>query len=629
MPGDRASQTILAPAFFNLCAKMRINSKRFGLCPLIPIRTQRYAVEQIIKGIGEGIHQFVILKPRQACITTIVQAFTLYWMMRHPGMSGGFAIDDNPKLMAKNYEFRQMHGSLDLRDVDFHVPVDKDTREMVALKNGSVLHFDNANKREKGTLFRSIGLNFFHGSECGYWKDEDGLLSLMGTFDDTFPHRLYIFESTAHGFNLFRKMCRKAASATTARFIFIPWYFHDWYRIDPEKDELGIFDKYWDGMINAEEEQWVVWAKEHLNYDVSPNEIAWWRWMLEEQFFGNLEALYQEYPPTPDHAFQYGGSNFFGAEALRQTTLAIDSPANTHPAKYFRFNFGKGISDVQITECDGRKGYYHLAVWDAPRAGEGVQYAIGVDPAYGMTERSDYSSIQVLRCYADGLEQVAEFAMRGINTKQFSYVILYLYAAYHISDDFDNVMWATELQGGGAAVVTEVQQIQQDLGGVYDKLGRHFESLRGYIYKRIDSLTSGTGAKHWQTNERNKSQFLHSIKSKLEGGSLIVRSLPLVEEMSIMIRDANGIIESSEGKHEDLIMSLGLAVMIYDDHLWYELADTEYTLSQGLRQRELLLRGATPGDLISMRMFQWIREHRDIQAEREESLRDAISDIGG
>jgi hypothetical protein len=626
VPGDRSRETIIPGAFFNLCSKIKINSKRLGPCPLIPIRTQRYVIEKVIEGLNAGIHQFVILKCRQACTTTILQAFTVYWQMRFPGVCGGFAIDDNPKMQKKNFEYRQMLGSLDPRNTDFFVPIAKETREMVALDNGSSMNFENANKREKGTLFRSIGLNFFHGSEVGFWNDPDGLLSLMSTFDDAYPHRLYLFESTAHGFNLFRKMCHKAQVATSARFIFIPWYFHDWYRIE-RSDELGRFERYWDGMLNAEEEEWVFWAKEHFDYVVLPEQIAWWRYMLSEEFMDNLEGLYQEYPPTPEHAFQYGGNIFFGAEELRQVTNEIESPSYTHPPKYFRFKFGKGLTDVDISPCEGRSGYYHLAVWDAPRSGEGVQYAMGVDPAHGMTERSDYSSIQVLRCYADGLEQVAEFAMRGISTKQLSYALLYLYAAYHVTDDFDNVMWTTELQGGGAAVVNEVEEIQQDLAGVYDKLGRHFDSLRGYTYKRIDSLTPGPGAKHWQTNERNKTQFLHIIKSKFESGSLIVRSLPLIQEMAIMLRSPDGVIESSEGKHEDLVMSLGIAVMIYVDHLFYELADSEYTIESGLRQRELLMRGATAGDLVSMRMFQWIREKRDVQAEREASLQEALSEF--
>ena len=627
MPGVIDPQNAIHPgAFFNLCSKLWIPSKRLGNCRLIPLATQVYLIEEIVNGLNEGIHRFVVLKCRQAMITTITLAFLIYWMMRHPGMSGGFAIDDNDKRMAMNYLFRQMIHSLDPNDPQFYVPLELERREMVAFKNGSKLHFENANKREKGTLFRSIGLNLFHGSEVGYWNDEDGLLSLMSALDQDYPNRLYVFESTAHGFNLFRKMCLKAAEASSARFIFIGWWRHPWYRIE-QNDQLDRFNKYWDGQLNGEEEEWVSFVKEKYDFDIVPEQIAWWRWMLDEEFQDNLQALYQDHPPTPDHAFQYGGNVFFNPEILRKTTMELEKPSNTYKPAYFRLRFGNGLLDTEFESMVGRQGYYHLAIWDAPRAGEGVQYSIGVDPAFGMTDHSDYSSIQVLRCYADGLEQVAEFAMRGISTKQLAFAVLYLFAAYHISEDFDNVMWNTELQGGGAAVINEIEAIQQDVGGLYDKLGRHFDSLRGYTYKRVDALTPGYSAKHWQTNRRNKDQFLHLIKSMFETGSLIIRSPDLIREMAIMLRSPDGYIESSDGKHEDLVMSLGVALMNYQDHIRYDLGDTDFTLARGLKTRELLIRGANADDLVSMRLFEWVRERRDRQADREEQLRDALSEF--
>src|SRR5260221_192580 len=228
MPGIiTPNQTSINPAaFLNLCSKIGIESKRYGTCPLVPIATQVYLIEEIVKGLNEGVHQFVVLKPRQSGTTTIILAFLMYWMMRFPGVTGGFAIDDNDKRTAMNYVYRRMIHSLDPADHDFYVPLNMERREMVAFENGSKLHFENANKREKGTLFRSIGLNLFHGSEVGLWNDQDGLLSLMSALDQESANRSYVFESTAVAFNRFRKMCYKAMEASSARFIFIGWCGH-------------------------------------------------------------------------------------------------------------------------------------------------------------------------------------------------------------------------------------------------------------------------------------------------------------------------------------------------------------------------------------------------------------------
>src|SRR5260221_1151287 len=256
-------------------------------------------------------------------------------------------------------------------------------------------------------------------------------------------------------------MCSVAERSLTAEFIFIGWWMHHWYKVE-ETDP--IYQKYWDGQLNEEEKTWAEEIRLRYGYLLQPGQIAWWRKMLEEDFMGNREALLKEYPPLPEDAFQYGGNVFFSAEALKQTTVSINSPSNEYTPRYFRFKFGQNINDIEITECSGAGGYYHMAVWDSPRAGEGVMYALGCDPAWGMTEKSDYSSAQVFRSYADGMEQVAEFAMRGINTDQFAYAILILFAAYNINPDVANVVWNIEVQGGGGAVITRIEQIQMDLG---------------------------------------------------------------------------------------------------------------------------------------------------------------------
>src|SRR5271156_1549378 len=254
-----------------MCMKMRINSKRFGSCTLVPIKTQRYLIEEIIKGINAGLHQFVVLKCRQSGTTTIVLAFLIYWLNRHRGLTGFFAIDDNDKKTLCNLVFRQMAESLIAEGEDWIYPMTTERRELVGFKNGSKIAFDNANKRAKGTLGRSIGINLFHGSEVGFWSDEDGLLSLMASFDDRNPNRLYIFESTACGFNLFQKMCVKAETATTAKFIFIGWWLHDWYVI-PRDDQLQRFDRYWDGQINPEEEVWTREVFARYGYEIQPEQ---------------------------------------------------------------------------------------------------------------------------------------------------------------------------------------------------------------------------------------------------------------------------------------------------------------------------------------------------------------------
>src|SRR6266446_3295751 len=130
-------------AFKLMCCKMRINSKRLGPCPLIPTSTQEYLISEIIKGLSEGVHWFVVLKGRQAKVTTIVLASVIYWMLRHPGMTGLFAIDEGDLKTEMNLLFRDMVKSLEEAGDDWFVPMDVERRELVKFVNGSRISFDN------------------------------------------------------------------------------------------------------------------------------------------------------------------------------------------------------------------------------------------------------------------------------------------------------------------------------------------------------------------------------------------------------------------------------------------------------------------------------------------------------
>ena len=610
-------------AFRLMCTKMWIDSKRYGRCHLVPISTQEYLIKEVLEGLGRGVHKFVCLKCRQSGTTTIVLAFLLYWMQRHSGMSGLMAINDNDLKSAKNLDFRKMYKGLAEAGAEWSVPLLSERREMVAFANGSSLAFDNANKRE-GTLGTSFGLNMMFGDEVGLWNDPEALLTLMPSLDGYHPARLYIWAGTARGFNLFHELCSGSEKASDAKFIFIGWWRHEWYRLERD-DELGRFEKYWDGELLPSEEVWVGEVRSKYGVSIEPEQIAWWRWKLAEEFLGNEAALMQEYPPLPELAFQYGGNVLFDPDVLRAVTIEIGSASNSYTlgARYFRFKYGKNLLETRIERCEGRSGIYHLAVWEPPRDGEGVYYSLGVDPAYGLNETSDYSCIQLLRCYEDGMEQVAQFAARGLSTMQLAWSILLLFGAYHRVDGTPNVVWNIELQGGGGAVIQIIEQLQADVVGFYDRLGAQFDSLRAYCYKRVDSMTSNYTAKHSAMSASVRDSMLHHIKAYFENGMLAVRSLDLVREMSNVIRDADKAIAFS-GKHNDLVMALGLAVTNYLDPIRYDLEGSGCTFAKWQKERELLLGGSTSNDMLMLRVSEWIKEKRDLAREKEEELRELL-----
>ena len=80
--------------FYKFCSQLRIESKEKGLVPLDPLLgTQTYVMDEIAKGLEDGVHFFVILKGRQLGITTISLALDLYWHFLHQGLQGTLTTD--------------------------------------------------------------------------------------------------------------------------------------------------------------------------------------------------------------------------------------------------------------------------------------------------------------------------------------------------------------------------------------------------------------------------------------------------------------------------------------------------------------------------------------------------------
>jgi hypothetical protein len=104
---------------------------------------------------------------------------------------------------------------------------------------------------------------------------------------------------------------------------------------------------------------------------------------------------------------------------------------------------------------DADEDFSTLKVWEMPKTD--AFYVIGADPAYGSSEWKDQFCAQVFRCYADGMEQVAEFCSTDCTTSTFAWVMLHLAGSYNtgINDSGQgtpNVMMNLEINGPGMAL---------------------------------------------------------------------------------------------------------------------------------------------------------------------------------
>lgn len=593
--------------FLNFVVKLKIPTKEYGLINLKPSPTQIYLIDQILDGLKEDIHHFTVLKCRQARVTTICLGFELYWLFRHDGVIGSFIADNSERRSFFNQLINGYIKSLD-QYPDFHIPVDKSNNEYVALQNRSMLVFSHANQRSVGNTGRGMGVSMVHGTEVGLWKDQEGLASLLLSLATKNPDRLYIFESTAQGHNMFKTMWDTAKRSAVQKAIFVGWWLHEDYRYEKKTPQ---YRTYWetDPALDQEERRWANVVKRRYGVEITPEHMAWWRYTLAEKLNGDLEMMYQENPPHDELAFQFSGNPFLSKKSLNYRLG--ESADALEQARYFRFVFPAGhdaeFMGVKMVEVPAKSGWHDLIVWDPPRVGLGVVYVIGADPAHGSTEESCNACVQILRCYADKVEQVAEFSRKNLPAYQLAWVILYLYGAYH-----NEAIFSVEVQGGGHEVYQEIQRVQARVGESYPTdMVRHFKTLQHYIYSRPDSNKKAFTTIHWKTTPDNRDRMMEAIRTFFEKPILILRSKELVDECAALVRTGAGKVESAGSAADDRVMALAIALLIYVDHVIFKFQGAEarrkfsYDSELFARERQQTDGEYKLGDLIQDRLLDW------------------------
>src|ERR1700704_1045528 len=298
--------------FEHFCNQLKIDSKEKGRIAFKWLGTQRYFAQEVSDGLKHGIHTFVVLKGRQIGMSTICLAFDLYWISKFKGLQGAVVTDtDENRELFRSY-IEQYLASLPQA---VRAPINRHNRVQLILKNGSRLVYMVAGLKKKGELGRAKAVNFMHATECSSWGDEEGFASLMNTLAQQNPSRCYLFESTARGYNIFYDAWRVAKTSKTQKAIFVGWWRNELYACKTSSLE---FQTYWDGELTSDEKEWVREVFERYAVEVTPQQIAWWRWYVAEQMKGDEMMALQEMPPTEEYAFQLSGSKFFSAERVNR-----------------------------------------------------------------------------------------------------------------------------------------------------------------------------------------------------------------------------------------------------------------------------------------------------------------------
>lgn len=526
--------------------------------------SQRMYLEEICKGMDEGVREFLCLKSRQLGVTTVSLAIDLFWLATHPRMIGALVVDNDKNAANFRSILMMYHQSLPSEFIGTSFQLVKSNSTYMEFSNGSRLDFLVAGSRKK-TWGEGRAYTLVHSTETSKYGTPEGIASFRECFAEVNPDRLIMWESTAFGMNHWRDMYEAAENdGFTKRAFFIGWWSKEPNSLHRSDNRFKVFGQ---EPVNAEEREKIKLVRQRHGIEISPEQLAWRRWRDADTSVSKAD-LDQNQPWLSEEAFVQSGYSFFQVRLLTRILDAIYDPNNGIAYTPYRFYLGNVFHDSRMDLIEPREierqgsDIVELRVWEQPV--DGATYVIGCDPAFGRNDWKDRHAVQVFRCFADKMVQVAEYADNRVETYQAAWVLAYLAGAYK------DVIINIELTGPGRAVFRELDDKRTEYRSEYhakrvEERGwdNFLGSARYYLYSRPDSLGAGY-AYHTEMTYSIKSRVLNQFRDALMTNALVLRSAPLINEMMSVVQDGSEISAPGQMK-DDRVFASVLACMAWKD----------------------------------------------------------------
>ena len=227
------------------------------LLAAVPTTEVRRAVAEALGKLGPGSEAEAsllaalggLLEDRtaggQVAITAVCSVIELFWALANPGVQGGIIADRGDNLERLRRIFANLLETLPVewRGADHRII--QNNRNGLMFANRSVIDLlAAANNPDLGA---SRALNMMHATECALWRSLAGVESLKASLARQNPHRLYLWESVANGFNWYYNFVQQAKRDRHIRFIFIGFWANPTYSIDKQDPDYKV---YWDGRLS-------------------------------------------------------------------------------------------------------------------------------------------------------------------------------------------------------------------------------------------------------------------------------------------------------------------------------------------------------------------------------------------
>ena len=480
------------------------------------IDTLNKAKEDYEAGLITDI-SLLVLKGRQQGFTTLVTAYQLSCSILNRNFQGFTLADksDNSEAIFQNkakFPYSQLPSCLQ--------PSEKynNRKQLLFEKLNSSWAVDTATK----DVGRSRTVNFFHGSECAFWKD--GIAPIQGALGEAFTKNcIKIYESTANGYNDYQKMWDSGVHINC----FYEWWKTKEYRIAlPNEDIRATFSH------SIDTKKGWIWDRLRWlrNEKGLETEQLYWYWNKYDKYL-DKDLIKQEYPCTPQEAFLLSGKNVFDTAVILERLARLPKPLKTG---YFAYDYD-GLKISNVRWVNDRGGYIHL--YQLPNTPAYTQYCIGGDTA---GEGSDFFTGHVLDAKTG--EQVAvlrqQFDADQYTRQMYCLGKYYSDALIGIEANFDSY---------------PIMELQR-LGYPKQYVREAQDTYTGRTEKRFGFKTTSL------TRPTIISRLIEIVREHCDK----INDKATLEELLTIVRNEKGRIEAPQGGHDDMMMGLAIAHEIRD-----------------------------------------------------------------
>lgn len=483
------------------------------------------AIEDYEQGLITSI-SLLVLKGRQQGFTTLITAYQLAATITRHNFEGLTLADksSNTEAIFQN-KAKFMYNRLP----EMIKPTEKynSKRQLLFDKLNSSWSVDTATKE----VGRSRTINFFHGSECAFWKD--GISKIQASLGETFTQNaIKIYETTANGFNDYREMWKSGQHINC----FFEWWKTREYRLNFETKNMRT------KFLNDIDRKKGIWIYDRLRWlrdekVLDENQLYWY--YKKYQGYIDKEVIKQEYPCTPDEAFIASGKCYFNTETIIKRIDQLEHKENNGVLDVGYFKYDLIVKDnkkkiINIRWISDKGGF--IKIYKKPD--KGVPYVLGGDTA------------------GDGSDNFTGVVIDNTNGKTVAV----------LKHEKDETFYTRQMYCLGIYYNTALIGIETNFSTYPNKvLEEEYEYPNLYVREKEDDYTGKLEKRYgFRTDRNTRPLILAELQRIINEEPESITDIEIFKEALTFVKNEKGRPEAQEGSHDDLVMGTAITYYIRD-----------------------------------------------------------------